>query len=233
MLGIILSTTVLISRPMKDAEALKQAVLSINPQTQIVLAPALSIVPVEYVALSDVFDAIILTSKHALHAAAKIIPRVPVLCVGDTTAQMARALGLEAVSAAGNAKDLIALVQASGVLRVLYLRGAHVQTDMELDLNLAGIETKSLVVYRQNPCDFSPEVQQSLLAITDLVVPVYSARSAHVLSKNLTGFVGKISLVAISQAAASGWSGPKLHHISYAEAPNSEAMMDAIASQLA
>jgi uroporphyrinogen-III synthase len=233
MLGIILPTTVLISRPMEDAIALKRAILSMKPSTQIVLAPALAIVPVAYDLQTDVFDAIILTSKHAALAAARITSMAPALCVGDTTAQMARSLGLRAVSAAGNAKDLIELVHANGVSRVLYLRGAHVQTDIGFELSLAGIETKSVIVYRQDPCDFSQEVQQSLLTATDLLVPVYSARSARIVSSNLRGFAGKVTLVAISETAANGWIGPKPHHVFYANAPNSEAMMLAIASQLA
>ncbi|MEM5477958.1 uroporphyrinogen-III synthase [Pacificibacter sp. AS14] len=218
---------------MDDAKALKKAVLSINPSAQSVLAPALAIVPVAHAPQTEVFDAIILTSKHAAYSAATMAPMTPVLCVGDATAQVARATGLKAVSAAGNAKDLIKLVQASGVSRVLYLRGAHVQADMEFELNMAGIDSKSLVVYRQEPCQFSLEVQQSLLTATDLLVPVYSARSARIVSENLRGFVGKITLVAISQVAANGWSGSKPDHIAYAKAPNSEAMLAAIASQLA
>lgn len=233
MLGIILPRITLISRPMEDAKALERALLSMNPSTKIILAPALAIVPVAYDLQNDVFDAIILTSKHAVPAAAKITSMAPVLCVGDTTAQMARSFGLRAVSAAGNAKDLVELVQASGALRVLYLRGAHVQADMEFELSLAGIETKSVVVYRQDACEFSYEVQQSLLAAVDLLVPVYSARSARIVSRNLNGFAGQITLVAISKAAANGWSGPKPHHIAYAESPNFEAMVAAIASQLA
>jgi len=233
MLGIILPRITLISRPMEDAKALKRALLLMNPSTKIILAPALAIVPVAYELKTDVFDAIILTSKHAVPAAAKITAMAPVLCVGDRTAQTARSLGLRAVSAAGNAKDLIELVQASGASKVLYLRGAHVQADMESELSLAGIETKSVIVYRQDPCEFSHDVQQSLLAATELLVPVYSARSARIVSQNLSGFAGQITLVAISKAAANGWSGPVLHHIVYAKSPNFEAMVAAIASQLA
>ncbi|WP_215943277.1 uroporphyrinogen-III synthase [Pacificibacter marinus] len=233
MLGIILPRITLISRPMEDAKALKRALLLMNPSIKIILAPALEIVPIAYDLKTDVFDAIILTSKHAVPAAAKITSMTPILCVGDTTAQTARTFGLRAVSAAGNAKDLIELVQASGATKVLYLRGAHVQADMEFELSLAGIETKSVVVYRQDSCEFSHEIQQSLLAATDLLVPVYSARSARIVSENLNGFAGDITLIAISETAANGWSGPVPHHTVYAKSPNFEAMVAAIASQLA
>lgn len=226
-------TTVLISRPKGDADTLKQAILSIDRSVQVVLAPAIEIVPVTYDAHNEAFDALLLTSKHAASAAAIIAPDLPTLCVGDATALAASALGLNAVSAMGTAQDLIALVQKSAVSKVLYLRGAHVHMDLENTLNSAGIETKSLIVYQQHACAFLPQVHRDISKMKSLLVPVYSARSAQIVSKNLDGFKGQVTLVAISKAAAMGWFGAAPHHISYAEAPNSEAMLAAIASQLA
>jgi uroporphyrinogen-III synthase len=228
-----LPTTLLISRPKDDAEALKRAVLAQNSAVHVILAPAIEITPVPYDAKFDGFDAIILTSKHATAAAAKIAPGTTVLCVGDSTAQTARSLGLNAVSAGGTSKDLMALAQGKGFGCVLYLRGKHVHEDLELELNLIGLKTKSRVVYRQDPCKLSDEVIQDLARATTLLVPVYSTRSARILSENLDEYDGAITLVAISKSAADGWVGPKIHQTIYAKAPNSKAMMAAIASQLA
>lgn len=232
MLGFILSTTVLISRPKKDAEVLRRAILSRYSSTQIVLAPAIVIASVAYKAQSEICDAIILTSKHAVQAAVDIGPDTLILCVGDTTADAARKSGLNAVSAGGTSKDLIALVKKLNLSKVLYLRGLHVHADISFELISAGIETKSVVVYEQTACIFPSEIAHKIAKATDLLVPVYSTRSANIVSKNLEGFDGAIILVAISKAAAEGWSGPKPHKTIYADAPNSEAMLTAIASQL-
>lgn len=233
MLGFILPTTVLISRPMTDAEALKQAVLSMDSEAQVVLAPAIEIVPMAYDVLDERFDALILTSKHAAAAAAAIAPDARVFCVGDTTAQAAVDLGLKTTSAAGNAQTLIDLVRKSEVSKALYLRGAHVHTDLETELNSAGIETKSTIVYRQSDCVFSPQILHDIAQAPTLLVPVYSARSAKIVSQNLAGFAGQITLVAISEHAVTGWSGPEPHYVVTANAPNSAAMLEAIESQLA
>lgn len=226
-------TTLLISRPKNDAEALKRAVLEHNGEVRVILAPAIEITPVPYDVKFDGFDAIILTSKHAVAAAAKIATGTTVLCVGDTTAQTARRLGLNAVSAGGTSKDLIALAQDAGFRRVLYLRGKHVHEDLELQLNLKGLSVRSAIVYKQDPCGFSDDAVQGLAHAPTLLVPVYSARSAKILSKNLGAYGGAITLVAISEAAADGWVGPKVQQTIYAKAPNSKAMFAAIASQLA
>lgn len=232
MLGFILPPTVLISRPKDDAERLKKAILSTYPAAQIIMAPAISIISVPFERPSTIFDAVVMTSKHAIHAAVNIAPQTPAICVGDATARAARAAGLTALSAKGTAQDLLDLVRKSNVSKVLYLRGQYVQKNLESELNLAGIETESRIVYQQNANEFSAQALQDLSASPALLVPIYSARSALIVSQNLIDFKGEITVVAISKPAAQGWSGLKMDKIVYADAPNSRAMLVAIASQL-
>lgn len=232
MLGTILPTTVLISRPFEDANAVKRAVLAQFPSVDVIVAPALKIKNVPFEAPEGDFDALVLTSKHAVEAAARIAPNATALCVGDATAKSARAHGLKAISAQGAAQDLFELARDSDVTKLLYLHGAHVHTDLAGALTNAGLEAKSRVVYRQDACAFSAEVRDRVAKLKSLVVPVYSARSAQIVSENLNGFGGQIVLVAISDAAQQGWSGPDPKTTIIAQAPNSKAMLTAIASQL-
>lgn len=232
MLGFNLPITVLISRPKNDAEALKRALEACNLGADIIVAPVIRIVPVPFVTYEGQFDAFILTSKHGVHAAVKSAACGVALCVGDATAKAARLAGLEAISAGGTSRDLMSLAQAAGFSKLLYLRGEHVHGNLEDDLNLVGLETKSKVVYRQEACDFSPQIIKDITKVRKICIPIYSARSAQILSRNLCDFEGEIIIIAISKMAAMGWSGPKPHKLVLADVPNSKAMMKAIASQL-
>lgn len=232
MLRFSLPTTVLISRPKNDAEVLRRALLAQNKGAHVIVAPAITITFVPFKAHKDHFDAYILTSKHGVPAAVKSAVADVALCVGDATAEAATQVGLQAISAGGTSRDLVTLAQQSGFSKLLYLRGEHIHGDLEKDLNLAGLEVESSIVYRQEACAFSPEVQYELAQLKMICVPVYSARSARIISQNLRSFEGEIIVVAISKVAASGWFGSNPHRIILAQAPNSEAMMAAIASQM-
>jgi uroporphyrinogen-III synthase len=229
MLGFSLPTTVLISRPKNDAEVLRRALLAQNKDAHVIVAPVIEITSVPFKAHKDHFDAYILTSKHGVPAAVKF---AVALCVGDATAEAATQAGLQAISARGTSRELVTLAQQSGFSKLLYLRGEHIHGDLEKDLNLAGLDVESSIVYRQEACAFSPEVQYELAQLKMICVPVYSARSARIISQNLRSFEGEIIVVAISKVAASGWSGSNPDRIILAQAPNSEAMMAAIASQM-
>ena len=124
------------------------------------------------------------------------------------------------------------LVQNMALKNILYIRGEYVYGNLENDLMSFGLGAQSIVVYRQVSCKFSSIVAKDIEKQESILVPVYSSRSAKIVSKNLCEFKGLITVIAISRAVADAWSGPQVHKILCAQAPNSSAMLDAIASQL-
>ena len=67
---------------------------------------------------------LIVTSGRAVEAAGSLSGRLA-LCVGDRTAELARAAGAQAISAGGTQDDLLALILARSPAPLIYLRGDH------------------------------------------------------------------------------------------------------------
>lgn len=225
-------TTVLISRPKEDAEELAADLRRDFPDLAIVVAPAISIVSVPFDLGAQKIDAVLLTSKHAVGAAVRYFPDAIALCVGEATAKAAQHAGLRAQAASGTAAGLVEYVLGLGFKRVAYLHGEHTVGDVDEKLISAGIETLSAVVYHQLEQNLDAATIRTLEAATSLVVPVYSPRSARIVSNQLQACSSRIKLVAISEQAARAWEGQTPAEVEVSTVPTAKAMYAAIASQL-
>lgn len=223
-----LQPTILISRPKEDGDALAQQLAQSDPDVRTIIAPVLEIVETSDEATHQAFDIVILTSRHAAPAAKRLYSQTPVICVGSATAQRALELGLKAISVDGTASDIIDHVLKQKVKSAIHMCGAHHRGDIAERLSAAGLTAKRQVVYSQNPLAFSSEVQADIEQINHLTVPLFSPRSAQIISKNLSHFQGRIDLVAISEICANAWSGPEPKQITISETPNAASMFRAI-----
>lgn len=129
------------------------------------------------------FAAIVLTSETGALAAARL-PGLPRLawCVGDRTAQVARAKGFTTRSAQGDAAALAALIQgeqAKGPL--LYLHGRETRGNLAETLNSAGIETIPLLAYAQDPRPLTQAALRLIRSPGPVVLPILSPRTATLL----------------------------------------------------
>jgi uroporphyrinogen-III synthase len=157
---------------------------------------------------------------------------LPAYCVGDRTAEAARAAGLVPVSAGGDAADLLDLLlrhrpEGPG----LHLRGRHVAADLDGALTSAGIDTHSVIAYDQTPRPLSPEALACLAWPGRVVLPVYSPRSARILAAETTGATARREVVAISAQVAGAWPDPA-EVVAVAAAPDGAAMEAAILARL-
>ncbi|RPE64750.1 uroporphyrinogen-III synthase [Pacificibacter maritimus] len=232
MLRDVLPNTVLITRPQDDGVLLAEKIQQRCRDAQVIVAPVLKIEPVHFELPSMKIDAIVLTSKHGVEAAAARCLDVPIFCVGDGTQRAAVQAGLNAVSAEGTWVELVALIRKSPCKKLLYIRGEHVRVDLCAQLAAAGLETYSVVAYRQIACRFSADVRQEIALQQSIVLPLFSPRSAKIVSQNLDPYTGEITLISLSQAVADAWSGPMASKVICAKVPNSGAMFDLIVSQL-
>lgn len=220
--------TVLLTRPEAQSRAVAERLRARIPDvTPIVVSPILDIVPVPFdLPVQPAF--VILTSVHGAEAAGGVaaLSGLSAWCVGDRTAEAARAAGLSAVSAGGSANDLLArLARDRPRGPGLHLRGRHAAVDVADALTSAGTDTHSVVAYDQVARPLSPEALACLDRPGHVVLPVYSPRSARLLAAATDGASAARDVVAISRQAAAAWPGPTA---AIAAAPEASAMEDAI-----
>ncbi|MCC5961522.1 MAG: uroporphyrinogen-III synthase [Rhodobacteraceae bacterium] len=151
---------------------------------------------------------LVVTSQHAVTALARATRRRdwPIWCVGPRTGQAAQAAGFAQVRVAGgDAVSLRARLIADPPREpVLHLRGNHAAMDIAAELRAQGIEAQAQVVYRQEALALPAEAAARFAQGGDLVLPVFSPRSARLLVAALAPLrpdAAHLHLLAISAAA--------------------------------
>lgn len=151
-----------------------------------VLSPARSLVPVSPSLQPGSFDAVIVTSRNALHDRVDLpsdVLETRVFCVGDRTAQAARGVGFDHVIAGnGNAATLVETVAAAcpRKARVLYLAGEPRRDTVETGLAALGFRVETQVAYRMIRADRLTEEALTALHTGSLAAILhFSAESAR------------------------------------------------------
>ncbi|NVK45720.1 MAG: uroporphyrinogen-III synthase [Rhodobacteraceae bacterium] len=226
-----MTATVLITRPKEDAERLAQVLEAYGPHVRCIIAPVMEIVKTPFELPKERFDHLLLTSRHAVSAAAPF-QGMPTYCVGKATRDAAVEAGHDIQGVFANADELVVKLAEHGAGHAFHFRGRHTRGEIAERLTLAGLETISLVVYEQNPRRWSTEERQDILAAPNLIVPLYSPRSASLTAKQLEDFTGDLTLIGLSQACLDAWDGPNPAKTFCVDHPDGQAMKQAIASQL-
>lgn len=198
------------------------------------IAPVLRIVAEDVSIELDSYRFLVASSANAISACGSALQGalLPIFCVGARTAEAARSLGLNVAGVAPTGEELSRLVSERGVHGpALFLRGRHVAVDLADRLKSLGIETDSRVVYRQEALELTPEARSALAGDAPVVLPVFSPRSARLLSEQIGAPRAPLRVVAISRNAAEAW-GSGQHPVSIAETPDRPGMLAAIAAFL-
>lgn len=186
--------TLLLTRPEADSRRFAQML----PDLPVVISPILRIVPVDHDAgRLRAAEALVFTSGHAVATAGPGRGR-PALCVGPRTAALARAAGFAVTEGPGDAAGMLPLIEASG-LKLLHPHGRHVARVLPVD---------GMVVYDQQAQTLTAEARNLLAAPDPVIVPLFSPRSARLLSDALQGVSAPLWIAAISPAALDAWDGP-------------------------
>jgi uroporphyrinogen-III synthase len=156
-------------------------------------------------------------------------------CVGRSTAAAARAAGLDARSADGNAEDLVAAVLSDAPNgRLVYIRGVDTSGDVANMLISNNIPTLSLQVYVQKTVPFERESLALLRQNTRIILPLFSPRSARIFREAMpTDARADLYIVAMSDAVAQAADGIPHGSLVVAAQPDSAAMLDSVESLLA
>ncbi|MDG1281423.1 MAG: uroporphyrinogen-III synthase [Pseudorhodobacter sp.] len=185
---------------------------------------------------SGPFDALVFTSETGVEGFAALNPaNLPTLayCVGDRTADAARMIGLVAVSAQGDALALAQLLEQSAPgQRLLYLHGQETRRDLDSLLRPAGITLSDAVVYEQAECPLTPEARSLLAQQDEIVLPLFSPRSAQIFFRQCAELAPKarIVVIALSPAVAEAVPPGGAHRILVAQAPTASEMITQIAA---
>ncbi|WP_425092301.1 uroporphyrinogen-III synthase [Tropicimonas sp. S265A] len=122
------------------------------------------------------------------------------LCVGDRTAQAARAAGFDARSARGTADDLVQMAaHAPGPF--VHIHGAHTRGDVTARLIGAGKSCRALCLYTQQARPLTPEALSVLTGNTPSLVPLFSPRTAA-LFRAACPSAPKAHLICLSKAVS-------------------------------
>jgi uroporphyrinogen-III synthase len=228
---------VLITRPIAEAHDFALALTNrFGARVRPVLAPLMAVEHLAPPMPPGPFAAVIFTSTAGVEAAQRLHSDLPqkAWCVGQRTAEKAIAAGFLARSADGDATALVAAILADPPQgRLLHLRGEDTRGDVAERLISAGIETESLVIYRQKPQPMSPEGTSVLASDRVVILPLFSPRSAVLFHTGLPpDAVAPLWLVAMSAAVAD--AAQPISHLGLVTAshPTAEAMLQACAQAL-
>lgn len=153
-------------------------------------------------------------------------------CVGDRTAAVARAAGLNAFSANGTVEHLCALILAApDAGPLLHVHGKHTRGDLVGKLRANGLHVTGHIAYEQRAL---PMTQQAKLVLTSprrVIAPLFSPRSAELLADGVPNLCNTC-LACISDATQLALPEHLRPLAIISDTPTGMAMLIAIARQL-
>jgi len=189
-------------------------------------APLMQIVPIESVPDLTGYRGLIFTSANGASQAGRMVGdrSLPVWCVGPATTRTAQNLGWRAEMRGENAAELSeSLLNDPPPAPLLHLRGCHVTGDIAGELSKAGLPCEDLAIYDQRLLDLTPEAIDLLNGSGDVIVPLFSPRSARQFADCCPDHA-RPHVIVISQAVADEVKGLKLNSLHICRVPNSDAV---------
>ncbi len=229
----------LLMRPREQSEAFAAALEAAVPgRFTPVIAPMTVITPVPVPIDLKQAQGLLFTSANGVEVFAQMCAdrSLPALCVGDMTARAAQAAGFEAWSAGGDVAALAGLATArarEGAGDFVHVRGRHAAGDLTGRLDRAGIPARALEIYDQRAGPL-PAAACDLLARGGIaVVTAFSPRSAGLFAAQAAAAgwdLGRVTLVALSAAAAEAHAAPEPGRCLIADEPTRAGMIAALAT---
>ncbi|GAW34605.1 uroporphyrinogen-III synthase [Roseovarius sp. A-2] len=224
--------TILITRPEPEAGRFAARLRAVcGPQTEILCAPVMRIAWRGTLPPLRGDEVLIFTSRHGVGGFCALTARrgFTCYCVGEATAQAARAQGLMAIACGGDAAALLDRIATDGATGpFLHLRGAHVAADITGALQAAGHEAQETVVYDQQPQDMGEAARRVLAGEGAVILPLMSPRSARLAFSQVSDIHAPLFVAAISRNTAKAVPEGAAQKMSIAQRPDAEAVADAV-----
>ncbi len=210
----------IITRPEPDGTRFAtQLRAALGDDVSVTLAPLMQIDPIP--AQTDAGGFVFTSTNGVARAVAMNVARGPAWCVGDRTAQAASKAGFDAMSAHGNAQDLIELILSHNPFGpIAHIRGRHARGDIAPRLRAAGIECADIIAYEQSPKPLSQNAIDLIEGADPVIIPLFSPRATELLFDQATPDPAA-HLIAISRQAACG------RQMQIADRPDGAAMLQA------
>lgn len=214
---------ILLTRPLPQSEQFAEELRNNGFAGDLVISPLLDITGTAADIDLTGYGGVVFSSRNAIDFAPA--GNMPAFCVGDKTAEKARSAGWEAVSANGDADDLVkTVIRANTAGKLLHLRGEHSRGDIAKRLSQAGIETDERVVYQQNERPLSEQAIGALSGKNPVILPLFSPRTARLFTK-LGPFQAPLHAVAMSEAVAQEMQNLDLRQLVVAAKPTAASML--------
>jgi len=167
---------------------------------RVLVSPLFDYAPVDHAPVDPDAD-VILTSAAAVPYAGSGGGRTA-WCVGDRTAQAARAARFETRNARGDAEALVALILAQRpVGPLVHLRGEDSRGSIAARLSAAGVMCEEHVVYAKVPRKLTMQAHRALMGNVTVVLPLFSPETARLLCRH-GPFSAPLVVLAMSWAVA-------------------------------
>lgn len=225
--------SLLLTRPRAQGQRFADAFAArFGDEIPVIESPVIEIVPRDVAPDLDGIAGLIFTSSNAVDCFASIIAdrRIPAFCIGGRTAEAARAIGLAAQEVGPDADALVRRLAArppGG--RLLHLRGAHARGQVAQRLSAAGQPCNEQVIYDQVSRPLSGPAKDLLAGTAPVLLPLFSPRSAALVSEAAREAAAPLALATMSRAVTEAWHGPAPALIGQAEQPEAAAMLDVLA----
>lgn len=226
---------ILLTRPAVQADRFARALRNrFGAKARIVISPVSEPKFLQATLPDAHFAGLIFTSETGVAAYRRLemAPTLPTWCVGDETAKAARLAGLEALSAGRDSLALASAILKAGVTGpLLHLRGREVASDLSGNLTPFGVQVADFIVYEQIALPLNAEAGALLQTSEEIVIPVFSARSADRLADAIEAAksVAPLWVAAISPVVAVAAAQLRPARVAIAHDPDAAAMLDAIA----
>ncbi len=213
-----MTPTLVLTRPEGQARAL---VAELGLDLPVVIAPVLEIAPADPPPDLSRYRGVILTSVNGVDHAPDLTGK-RVYCVGQRTAEAARAKGGDVRLVTPDAARFVRQIQAEGPL--VHLHGRHRAGTVAEDLTLAGLETHSVTIYEQNALSLTEEAKALIEGSSRVILPLYSPRTARLVGAGVARVGPNVHVIAISPAAAEAWTAETGHSPEVCAEPDGETM---------
>jgi len=226
------NSVILITRPKPQAEQFAKACRGVlGGQVQIIISPLIEIQISQFSISIEKYNGLIFSSQNAVQAYRQNCEDkgLPAFCVGSRTAKAAKAAGLQAISADGDADNLISLIKkANPKGSLLHIHGQETRGDIASRLNACAIKTDSIVAYQQMPIPLTDQARYALAGEKCVIVPLFSPRTARLLFRDTNQINAPLRCVVISDAVKGAIPAHDSLDVVIAQTPDAAAMLQAI-----
>lgn len=216
----LMSKTIWITRtqPAADESAKVWQQAGFNP----LVSPLLTVEPISHDPLPE-HAILIFTSKNGVDHAGPALNR-RAICVGDATADYARAAGYQdVISAAGTSHDVTTwIIENLGKDKpLIHVSGRHIRGQISEDLSAAGYDASRVIAYASTPNLVRPEEEFEWIAL-------YSPLAAETFAKLMSDHdLAHVKAASISVATNAALGGLNLKGRLIADQPNELALVRA------